>query len=157
MRFLLPIFLFVLWTSVLADTVYDTYQNPRFGYSIDYPKNILFPQGNSDSGDGQKFLSKNTDATLLVFGSNNVFNQTLEERYHEESRGGMPDAPKRVVTYRVQKDNWYVVSGYNDRKIFYQKTIFHDDMFKSFYFEYDESRKAFYEPIVKQLAKSFTG
>jgi hypothetical protein len=157
MRSLLLIFLFSLWSLAFADLTYTTYHNLRFAYSIDYPKNLLFPQGEAENGDGQKFLSKNTDATLLVFGSNNALNQTLEERYHEESRGGTPDTPKRVVTYRVQKDNWYVISGYNDGKVFYQKTIYRDDVFKTFYFEYDENRKSFYDPIVKQLAKSFTG
>jgi hypothetical protein len=157
MRNLFLIFTLVLWTQVLfAAEIYDTYHNERFDYSIDYPKEVLFPQGESDNGDGQKFLSKDADVSLLVYGSNNSLNQSLEEVYREESRGGTAENPKKVVTYKVLEDNWFVVSGYNSGRIFYQKTIFHDDVLKTFVFEYDESEKERYDPIAKRLAASFT-
>ncbi|MDD1606363.1 MAG: hypothetical protein LUO95_00415 [Methylococcaceae bacterium] len=157
MRNLFLIFTLVLWTQLLfAADVYDTYHNDRFDYSIDYPKDVLFPQGESDNGDGQKFLSKDADASLIVYGSNNALNQSLEEVYREESRGGTAENPKKVVTYKLLEDNWFVVSGYNSGRVFYQKTIFHDDMLKTFVLEYDESQKAFYDPIAKRLATSFT-
>ena len=158
MYHLFLIFTLILWIpcSSWAD-VYDTYYNHRYGYSIDYPKDILFPQGESDNGDGQVFLSKNTDARLLVYGSYNALEQSLEEIYREQSRGGTPEEPQKVVTYRVLKDNWFVVSGYNVGKIFYQKTILRNNELKTFVFEYDEKRKSFYEPMIKRLAKSFKG
>ena len=57
MRHLFLVLSFILLAqTVLADDVYHTYHNPRFGYSIAYPKDILYPQGESDNGDGQKFL-----------------------------------------------------------------------------------------------------
>ena len=37
---------------------WKTYTNARFGYSISYPADVLMPQGESDNGDGQKFLSR---------------------------------------------------------------------------------------------------
>jgi hypothetical protein len=157
MRNLFLIFTLVLWTQLLfAAEIYDTYHNERFDYSIDYPKEILFPQGESDNGDGQKFLSKDADVSLIVYGSNNALNQSLEEVYREESRGGTAENPKKVVTYKVLEDNWFVVSGYNSGRIFYQKTIFHDDVLKTFVLEYDESEKERYDPIAKRLEKSFT-
>jgi hypothetical protein len=157
MRNLFLIFTLVLWTQLLfAADVYDTYHNDRFDYSIDYPKEVLFPQGESDNSDGQKFLSKDANASLIVYGSNNALNQSLEDLYREESRGGTAENPQKVVTYKTLKDNWFVVSGYNSGRIFYQKTIFHDDVLKTFLFEYDESEKARYDPIVKRLATSFT-
>jgi hypothetical protein len=158
MRHLLLIFTIALWTQLTAAAdSYNTYQNDRFDYSIDYPKDILFPQGESDNSDGQQFLSKNTDASLVVYGSNNALIQSLEDVYSEESRGGAPENPKKVVTYKVLKNNWFVISGYRAGKIFYQKTIFHNDMFKTFQFEYEKNQKKFYEPITKRLAKSFKG
>jgi hypothetical protein len=158
MRYLVVIFSLILWVQVLfAADIYDTYYNHRYGYSIDYPKTVLFPQGESDNGDGQLFLSKNTDARLLVYGSHNVLEQSLEEIYREQSRGGTSEDPQKVVTYRVLKNNWFVVSGYNAGKVFYQKTILHDNELKSFLFEYDENQKSVYEPIIKRLLKSFSG
>ena len=153
MRNLFLIFTLALWTQLLfAADVYDTYHNDRFDYSIEYPKDVLFPQGESDNGDGQKFLSKDADASLIVYGSNNALKQSLEEVYREESRGGTAG----VVTYKVLEDNWFVVSGYNSGRVFYQKTIFHDDVLKTFVLEYDESQKELYDPIAKRLATSFT-
>lgn len=136
---------------------YLTYHNTKFNYSITYPKDVLYPQGESDNGDGQKFLSKNADASLTVYGSNNVLEQSLEDLYLEESRGGTYDNPKKVVTYKVLKNNWFVISGYNSGKIFYQKTILNKNQFKSFYFEYSESKKKIYDPVTKQIASSFKG
>jgi hypothetical protein len=157
MHKLLLIFTLVLWTQLaIAVDAYDTYHNDRFDYSIDYPKEILFPQGESDNGDGQKFLSKDAEVSLIVYGANNALDKSLEEMYREESRGGTPENPKRVVTYKVLEDNWFVVSGYNAGRIFYQKTLLSGGVFKTFVLEYDESEKERYDPIAKQIAKSFT-
>jgi hypothetical protein len=151
----LVLILVLLAQTVLADDVYHTYYNSRFGYSIAYPKNILYPQGESENGDGQKFLSKDADASLIVYGSNNVLNESLEDLYFKESRGGMDENPKKIVTYKVLKNNWFVVSGYNSGKVFYQKTILYKDQFISFHFEYPESKKNIFDPITKHIASSF--
>jgi hypothetical protein len=147
----------LLAQATLADDVYKTYHNLRFGYSISYPKDILYPQDESDNGDGQKFLSKDADASLIVYGSHNVLGQSLKDLYLEESRGGTHENPRKVITYRVLKNNWFVVSGYNSGKVFCQKTILNNNQFKSFYFEYDESKKRIYDPITKHISSSFKG
>ncbi len=158
MRYLFLFLSLVLFArTVLADDIYYTYHNPRFGYSIAYPKDILYPQGESDNGDGQKFLSKDAGASLIVYGSNNVLNQSLQDLYREESRGGTDENPAKVVTYQVLKTNWFVVSGYISSKVFYQKTILNKNQFKSFYFEYPESKKKFYDLITRHIAGSFKG
>lgn len=157
MRNLLFMFTLVFWTQLLfAADGYETYHNDRFDYSIDYPKDRLFPQGESDNGDGQKFLSKDADVSLLVYGSNNALDKSLEELYREESRGGTAENPKKVVTYKMMADNWFVVSGYNSGRIFYQKTMLSSGELKTFILEYDESQKEIYDPIAKRLEKSFT-
>jgi len=140
-----------------AETLYKTYSNKRFEYSISYPKDILYPQGEAANGDGQKFLSKEGDASLLVYGSHNFNDQTLEQRYQEESRGTTAENQTKLVTYRVLKENWFVISGYVLGKIFYQKTILNNNQFKTFYLEYPETKKKLYDPIVKQLSTSFKG
>jgi len=142
---------------VFAETIYKMYYNKRFEYSISYPKDILYPQGEADNGDGQKFLSKEGDGILLVYGSHNINDQTIKERYQEESRGKTEESQTKVVSYRVLKDNWFVISGYVSGKIFYQKTILNNDQFKTFYFEYPETKKKRYDPIIKHLSTSFKG
>ena len=58
------------------DITYKTYSNARFGYVINYPTDILIPQGEADNGDGQKFISKEKGVIALVYGSNNALDET---------------------------------------------------------------------------------
>ncbi len=151
------IFFFFITQTAFAETLYEIYHNTRFGYSISYPKDVLYPQGEADNGDGQKFLSKEADASLLVYGSQNLDDQTLEEIYQEESRGGTIENPKKVITYRALKGNLFVVSGYMSGNIFYQKTILNNNQLKTFYFEYPETKRKIYDSIVNRLSASFKG
>jgi len=141
-------------TMITAQENYKTYSNARFDYSIAYPANILYPQGESANGDGQKFLSKDGHAELIVWGSNNALNERLKDVYERES-GASSDHPKRVVSYKVLKPNWFVISGREDHRIFYQKTILRGDVFKSFRIEYSDSDKARFDQIIKRIEKSF--
>jgi hypothetical protein len=101
---LLGAFLFVLSVSVfsqgLAQNNYRTYHNARFDYSISYPANILVPQGEAENGDGQKFLSGNGRAEMLVYGSHNSLDQSLRQVY--ESETSRTEHPNRRVTYRAK-------------------------------------------------------
>ncbi len=62
---------------------YGDYVNVRFQYVIAYPKDVLYPQGEADNGDGQKFMSVHADAVLTVFGRYDALDQSLESLYDE--------------------------------------------------------------------------
>lgn len=138
-----------------AQTGYVTYYNARFSYSIAYPARVLIPQGEPANGDGQKFLSKDGRAEMLVYGSNNALNQTLRDAYQEELSSAAH--PQRRVTYQVIKADWFVVSGTENGRVFYQKTFLRDDAFKTFRIEYDESQKGTFDAITTTIARSFRG
>ncbi|MEI9947196.1 MAG: hypothetical protein WDN26_23645 [Chitinophagaceae bacterium] len=53
--------------AAINDLKFDTYCNARFGYCIDYP-GILFPQPESENGDGRVFKDKQGNEALIVFG-----------------------------------------------------------------------------------------
>jgi hypothetical protein len=130
--------------------IYKTYHNARFAYSISYPSNLLTPQGEAENGDGQKFLSSDGRAELIAWGSNNALDQTLKAKY-DETRA------ERKTTYELVKPGWFVVSGIDNGKVFYQKTILRQNVFKTFRMEYDESAKAKWDPITARIAISFKG
>lgn len=134
---------------------YKTYYNPRFEYSVSYPVDVLYPQGVAANGDGQKFLSRDGRTIMLVYGQENVRNQTFAEFYREESRGGSSQHPNRIVTYNVFKNNWFVVSGTDGGRIFYQKTVFRKDEFLTFSIEYDQSAKGTFDAITAVISRSF--
>ncbi len=136
-----------------ADRIgYKTYDNARFGYSIAYPEGILIPQGEAENGDGQKFLSKDGKVVMLVYGQYNVLDQTLKDAFSEALRKGTPGG---TVTYKLLKDNWFVVSGKVSNRIFYQKTMLVEDTFKTFRIEYPDSQKSVLDRITGEIAKSF--
>jgi hypothetical protein len=139
-----------------AQHSYHTYHNARFDFSISYPADVLIPQGEPENHDGQKFRSRDGRAEMLVYGSHNALNQTLRQLYSEETNPSA-DHPDRTVSYKTFKGNWFVVSGIEGGKVFYQKTMLTKGIFKTFRIEYDESQKDLYDSLTTQMVRSFRG
>ena len=133
------------------------YCNTRFDYSINFPKDILYPQNEAANGDGLRMMSKDARAILSVYGMSNVMEEKLLDKFQEESAGGTVRNPTKVVSYKIMKNDWFVVSGYESGNIFYSKTFLIDEQFKSFHFTYPESQRKVYDPVTKLLAKTFDG
>lgn len=145
------------WSKANAQKIsYRTYQNARFDYSISYPVDILFPQGESANGDGQKFLSKDGQTEMLVYGSNNSLDQTLRQVYEQETNPSQEHA-SRVITYHVLRADWFVVSGVENGRVFYQKTMLKASVFKTFRIDYSETQKGKFDSITAAIARSFKG
>lgn len=129
---------------------YRTYVNERFGFSIAYPANYLIPQRPlPTNGDGCRFLSRDGRAEMIVYGHYNALDQTLDEIAQGEQK------PGRTITYRVIKGKWFVLSGYEGKKVFYQKTVQRDDVIQTFHLEADRELQAFLQPMTEKIAKSF--
>lgn len=142
------------------EITFKKYCSSKFGFCVEYPERILFPQGESDNGDGQIFKSKNAENYLQVYrdyrdmvAENSKF--TLEDAYQLDTWANDPDKPKRVLTYKKLGKNFYVVSGYNNGKVFYQKTIIIDDVLATCMIEYNETEKSVYDKVCDRIYKSF--
>lgn len=164
MRSVLGVFIVsqVLGVCLVADARvaqerYSTYRNARFSYVISYPTDLLTPQGESDNGDGQKFLSRDGQVEMSVYGSENASDQSLRDLYQSQLRREGNDQSKSQVTYKVLRGNWFVVSGYERERIYYQKTISSGGVFKTFRIEYDKSRADVFDKVTKKVAASFRG
>lgn len=132
----------------IAGPTFKTYHNPRFEYSISYPPKVLIPQPIAANGDGREFLSEDGRTIMLVYGQENVRDETLREIYQETSES-------ITVSYKTLKKNWFVVSGLKGDKIFYRKTIYRNDQFLTFSIEYPNEEKAVMDRITATIAKSF--
>lgn len=140
-----------------AQGKYSTYSNGRFSYSISYPTDLFIPQGEADNGDGQKFLSRDGRSEMIVYGSN-ALDQSLRDLYNEQLRRDQgADPSKKNVTYKVLRDNWFVISGYEGDRVFYQKTILRRGVFKTFRIEYDKLLADVFDQATKRVAASFRG
>jgi hypothetical protein len=139
---------------------YGVYCNGRFGYCIDYPKGILFPQPESQNGDGRVFKDKAGEEVLSVFGripdgddGNPI---SLEQQYDIDIHGGEePEGSKFTLTYQKLSKSFFVISGYANGKIFYQKTILKDGNFAYAILKYDESQKSRFDDFSEKLFRSF--
>jgi hypothetical protein len=132
---------------------YKTYTNARFKYSISYPADLLIPQGEPENGDGQVFKEKDSSSVeMRVYGSYNALNETLRDRYDKLTREW-----GKGVSYKVIRQDWFVVSAMVNGKIHYQKTILHSDTFKTFEIEYDAVRGPTYNEVTDRISKSFKG
>ena len=128
---------------------YETYDNDRFDYSISYPSNFLIPQGVSANGDGQRFVSRDNRVVMAAFGQHNAMEKSLSELFEAEMK------PNRTITYQVLKKKWFVVSGYEGDKVFYQKTMLKDDVIKTFHIEADRALQQMMQPMTEKIARSF--
>lgn len=134
---------------VKEQITYQRYANPRYGFSIDYPHD--FEKGREpDNGDGLKFTSPDDKAELVAYGSNNVFEKSVQQLYEDD----LKEAGKDVSYHTIQK-NWYVISYVHGDIIMYQKTFVGSGSINSFQLKYPVTQKDAYNEIVNHIGKSF--
>ena len=154
-----PIISFSCWLSIAlslavsvaaqaADT--ENYSNARYGFGISYPAGLFLPQGESDNGDGQIFRSPDGQAELRVFAMYNVLDETLADKFKEALA-----EPGLQATYKVTHKTWFVVSGKQQGRIVYQKTILAKGTFFTLLLTYAASAQATYDPVVGDLVRKF--
>lgn len=133
-------------SEMLENVTYTEYHNARFSYSISYPT-FLSHEVSSTNGDGCQ-LSFNEDIYLVVYGSHNIFDETIESEYRKNDIGS--------YVYSRQKNNWFVISDYTeDGKIFYQKTVLRDNVFITAILYFPPIYKEAFDPIIKQIFQKF--
>jgi hypothetical protein len=116
-------FIFVIVFSLplfaTSQELKGNYYNSKYDYSISYP-DFLKGEGEADAGDGQKISSSDKSIKLIVWAMYDVLNEGLD--------GAMKYAKeKRTITYKVVKDDFFVLSGFEGNNIFYRKTILSKD------------------------------
>ena len=134
----------------------DSYCNARFGYCLDYP-NFLNPQPESQNGDGRIFINKKGEEVLRVFGRLNLDAEgetiSMEKQYKTDI---LDNTNKNsVITYKKLSKTYFVLSGYRNGKIFYQKTILKNDAFAFAILEYPKYEQEIYSKVSTQIFKSF--
>jgi hypothetical protein len=140
----------LLAISVAADN-WLTYHNDRFGTTIDYPDRFKAePEPAND--DGRKFTSAD-GAEFVVYGSLNVDELNLAQ-FQDFALKNLD--PGHVVTYNAHGENWFVISGTNGAKIFYERHLLshRGELTENFSIEYPAAAKEDYDAIIARMAKS---
>ena len=142
----------VIKTVNKAQFVYDVYQNERFNFCINYPKDFLFPQPPPENGDGLQFQTKFGDGEMVA-SAGYAHDQTISDFYLV----AVEDAKKHnhIITYQLLRDNWYVLSGTTGGKIFYHKAVLKDEVLHSLRFEYVDSQSEKFDVVIKDISIQF--
>ncbi|MFD0986354.1 hypothetical protein [Methyloligella solikamskensis] len=133
--------------------VWRTYHNDRFGTEVMLPVDCLEIQPPPANGDGQTFVAPNGVASVSVFGSHNSTGSKLGA-----IRQSMLAAPAYgEVTYSPSGSNWFVLSGYRDNAIYYDKYILSHDgqILNGMLVTYSPAVKEMFEPIVERMENTF--
>lgn len=140
-----------LWLGLPALGTAGQYVNGKYRYSLVYPDGVFAPQGEADAGDGQRFLAAGGRASLTVYASFNVLEQTLDQAYAEALA-----RPDRTIVYRRRHGNWFVVSGREGDAVYYRKTALANETFYTLELRYPQALKATFDPLVGGLVQGFT-
>jgi len=127
-----------------------SYSNSKYGFAITYPADRFIPQGESDAGDGQVFRARGGQGEMRVYAGFNVLNEALPAVFETCLR-----EPGFQPTYKVLRKDWFVVSGFAGKNIFYRKTIQSGDTFFTISFTYPPGEKALFDPLIPRLLADF--
>ena len=126
-----------------------TYQNDRYGTTIDYP-GVFKMQPPPDADDGRAFKSAD-GADFTVSASYFALDLTVA-KYRDYIVKNLD--PGSTVNYQAHGKNWFVISGTKADNIFYEKHLLSHGMNEDFVMSYPASAKRTYDPIVARMAKS---
>ena len=154
---IIPFLLLTLQFSIVkAETPYTEYRNQKHSFSVPYPADFLFPQGESDSGDGQVFLSKDAQIELRCWATYSL-DESLKVKYEDSLFEEKSRSSKTVITYKPKKNNWFIISGIDNAKkiIFYRKVFIVNSIFKQCLITYPENSKNKMNKIVTKIFNGF--
>jgi hypothetical protein len=131
---------------------WKTYVNGRWGFSLTYPPSLIAGPLPTD-GAGREFHSASKEVSLSAQGSHihQDTGETLDGFWRRElsERG-------ETVTYKLNKDNYYVISGVNSNGYeFYHKVFFFTGRWIEFEITYPHAKNNIYDPWVDRIARSF--
>ncbi|WP_414621333.1 hypothetical protein [Calothrix sp. CCY 0018] len=131
---------------------YERYYNDRFNFSILYPDGLLNKQDAPQNNDGRTFVSPVQNIVMKVFGRYNVQDENLKNLYRQQL-----NQPNKEVTYKTLEDDFFVVSGYENNQVFYNKVMFKNNRILSLNIDYNKSLQPEFDAIVAEISNSFRG
>ena len=153
MRLLLAVAIALVPLAAIAAD-WGHYSNTRYGYEIAVPPGFS-GQGESDSGDGQVFKSRQGTQELRVFGGylmGGDFSSELAERQQQDAGDGW------AITYQAATPKWVSYSGTKGGFILYVRAIARcGDQYAMFRLKYSKHDAAALDPVVSQLVGSLQG
>jgi hypothetical protein len=123
---------------------------------MEYPAEIFINKSYPDNGDGVWLENKDKTVQLTPSGSLAVLSTDIKEIYRQNLEWKSQEKSIEV-TYKKQKNNWFVISGYNhdNATIFYEKRFLYDEKVMGYLFSYPTKSNKQYAKYIKLFNKSF--
>ncbi len=132
---------------------FKKYVNIRFGYQISYP-HFLNPQPESINGDGREFVSQSKNLKVIVWGDNNVFDQTSKERF-EELVMELKEGRKTIISKTYNSNNYFVTWDANGKRYF-QRSVSGQGRWSNVIIEFPSSQISEFGKVSEQVALSLS-
>lgn len=131
-----------------GDYTYNKYENPRFGFSINYPS-FLTEIKESQNGEGTILQNKESTVVVILAGVNNALQKTPKELYE-----GYINNTKGVV-YKKLIGNSYMIAAENGNNSYFIYEVVGDGSINTFIVGYPKEDSKEFDKIIKEMKKSF--
>lgn len=138
-----------------ASEIYSPYVNARLGYRVLVPTTLVSSRGESDSGDGCTWKSRDGQITLKAWGEIKVNNRTLAAQMNAARREWAKDHAR--FGYCRFTPKFYVLTGTTGNQTFYEKTVPQGDGFATMLWQFPASRRARMDAVVTKTSRAFQG
>ena len=137
--------------SAAPSTATIDYANTRFAFEVRIPRALFNAQGESDNGDGQRFVSADGKAEVRAYGG-----WLMEPEIPCAATAAISDKAMQL-TYQRTMGDISIASGTISDQIFYTKVIRTKDRCLTLTLRYPSADKQVYDAAVKGIADSFHG
>lgn len=147
----------LVWSAVFGQTKLlarnnNEYCNARYKYCIWYPRTMKAgPE--AENGDGRSFSDGRSNIRVYGRGNWNEEGETLslQEKYTEDTS----EQKDRKITYSKLGKTFYVLSGNEDGRVFYQNTVQLTDAFGTAILDYRPADSIRYKNIASLILQNF--
>jgi hypothetical protein len=158
-----PFSLWPLWLVLVALGItaaeaapedWHTYNNDRYGFSLQYPSSLFAVERTAEAGDGKLFVAKNGEARLLVGSLSNDGSFTPATYQAYIARNSYADYR---ISYSRLGGSWFALSGTGNGRIFYEKAMFScgGRRINSFALIYPSDQRHIFDPILERIENTF--
>ncbi|MDU4892181.1 MAG: hypothetical protein E6344_02695 [Clostridium sp.] len=134
--------------SKYGEYTYNKYENPRYGFSIDYPS-FLTEAKESQNGDGIILQNKENTIVVILSGVNNALHKTSKELYE----GYLNNT--RGVVYKKRIGNSFMIAAENGNNSYFIYEVAGEGSINTFIVGYPKEDSKEFDKIIKEMKKSF--
>jgi hypothetical protein len=130
------------------------YFNEKFGFSLSLPVDVFEPASARNQVEGGLWVSGDGEARLLAVAGANEAGSSLPAYRQFVMQESYANA---TIDYAPMRENWFVLSGKKDGRMFYERITFACDgrYIYGWQLTYPAAERARYDAIVEAVHKSY--